>query len=271
MIDRTVSINMPAIDVHAHVGRYRDSDYQLNNHFMSGTAAEIVEYARRARTDLTIVSPLPALLPLRHADPIAGNAYGARAVARDKALRLWAVVDPFRPRTFTQAREMLKSLRAVGIKIHPEGHGYPIAKEGRRLFEFAEEQGVVIQSHSGGRQSMPEDFVRLADSHPRVKVILSHLGYGWDGKLTHQVEAIRKSRHGNLFTDTSSAKSITPRLLEWAVKEIGSEHILYGTDSPLYSAPVQRARVDSADISSHDKENILRNNAIRLLGGRLGC
>jgi predicted TIM-barrel fold metal-dependent hydrolase len=67
-----------------------------------------------------------------------------------------------------------------------------------------------------------------------------------------------------LVTDTSSAKSITSNLIEWAVGEIGAEHILYGTDSPLYFAPMQRARIDNADISDRDKRLILHDNAARL-------
>jgi len=47
--------------------------------------------------------------------------------------------------------------------------------------------------------------------------------------------------------------ALTSNLIEWAVSEVGAQHILYGTDSPLYFAPMQRARVDNADIS--DKKN----------------
>jgi predicted TIM-barrel fold metal-dependent hydrolase len=95
-------------------------------------------------------------------------------------------------------------------------------------------------------------------------LIISHLGCGFDGDLTKQVKAIQKSRHGNIFTDTSSAMSMTPGLLEWAVREIGAENIFYGTDSPLYFAPMQRARIDYADIKDDEKCKILRDNAASL-------
>lgn len=108
--------------------------------------------------------------------------------------------------------------------------------------------------------------MKLADSFPEIKIIISHLGFGWNGDPTLQVRAIEKSRHGNLFTDTSSARSIIPNLLEWAVKEIGPEHILFGTDSPLYFAPMQRARMDNAVLTDRDKRLILLGNALRLFG-----
>ena len=54
-------------------------------------------------------------------------------------------------------------------------------------------------------------------------------------------------------------------LVEWAVREIGAHRILFGTDTPLYSAPMQRARIDYAEINDDDKRVILWENAAKLL------
>ena len=112
------------------------------------------------------------------------------------------------------------------------------------------------------------EFLPFADAFPEVKIILAHLGNGGGAEGPHdlQVRTIQASQHGNIYTDTSSARSMQAGLLEWAVEEIGHERILYGTDSPLYFAPSQRVRVDYADISPEAKEHILRKNAVRLLG-----
>ena len=56
-----------------------------------------------------------------------------------------------------------------------------------------------------------------------------------------------------------------PGLLEWAVAEVGSDRILFGSDAPLYSTAMQRARIDSAEISDADKRMVLCGNAQRLL------
>ena len=126
-------------------------------------------------------------------------------------------------------------------------------------------------AHSSEQNSLAADYVRFANAYPEMKLIIAHLGCGWDGDLTHQVRAIQQSRHGNLFTDTSSAKSITPNLIEWAVREIGAERVLFGTDTPLYSAPMQRARIDHAEISELDKRLILAENAMRLFETKLAA
>ena len=264
--DTMSSEAIQAIDVHAHFGRFSGSEFEIVNQLMSGGADVVVQRARLARTRLTMVSPLEALLPRLEGDPVSANVHAAQVIAQTDGLRQWVVVDPLKPKTFEQAEAMLKLPKCVGIKIHPEEHGYPIAEQGRILFEFAAEQRAIIQSHSGEENSLPADFVPLANAFPEVPLILSHLGCGWNGDRALQVRAIQKSKHGNVFTDTSSSNSIRSNLIEWAVREIGAERILYGTDSPLYFAPMQRARIDYADISDRDKRLILCDNAVRLFG-----
>jgi predicted TIM-barrel fold metal-dependent hydrolase len=76
----------------------------------------------------------------------------------------------------------------------------------------------------------------------------------------------QKARGDNLFIDTSSARSILPGLLEWAVREAGVERLLYGTDTPVYYAPMQWIRVVGTDLSEAEKRQILRENAFALFG-----
>ena len=139
---------------------------------------------------------------------------------------------------------MLRLRLCVGIKIHPDNHGYPISEHGREIFRFAAEKGAVILSHSGSKNSKPEEFTSFANAFPDVSVIIAHLGNTWNDDPTHQVVAIRQAMHRHLYVDTSRSMSIISGLLEWAVKEIGSDRVLYGTDSPLYFAPMQRRRID---------------------------
>ncbi len=160
---------------------------------------------------------------------------------------------------------MLRRASCAGIKIHPELHNYPIKQYGEAIFRFAAERNAVVLTHSGEPNSLPEDFVPYADRYPEMKLILAHLGFGWDEDYSHQVRAIQQSRNGNLYTDTSSARSIVPNLIEWAVREVGASRILFGTDTPLYQAAMQRARIDHADLSDDEKRLILWDNAALLL------
>lgn len=254
-----------AIDVHGHYGTYVRRDNE-SDAFHSAGAAEVVRRARDANIGLTVVSPLAALLPRFRGDAVTGNRDAAREVAQTPGLKQYVVIDPRRPETFRQAEEMLAQPQCVGIKIHPEEHGYPIREHARAIFEFAARHRAVMLTHTSEQNSLAADFIPWANEFAEVRVILAHIGWGWDGDVTHQVRAIQQSRHGNVFADTSSAKSITPGLIEWAVHEIGADRVLFGTDTPLYHAAMQRARIDHADLPDDAKRKVLRENAAQLFG-----
>lgn len=257
--------SLPAIDVHAHYGTYiRGPEQDPVNRFMTGDAGVVLQRALQSNIRLTIASPLRALLPRFGGDPIQGNLEAAQTVATTRGLRQYVVIDPLKPETYAQAEEMLTMPKCVGIKIHPEEHGYPISKHGNTLFEFAARHRAIVLAHSSEQNSLASDYVCFANEFPEVRLIIAHLGCGWDGDLTHQVRAIQQSRHGNLFTDTSSARSITPNLIEWAVGEIGADKILFGTDTPLYFTAMQRTRIDNADLGEREKRMILFENAMSL-------
>lgn len=255
-----------AIDVHGHYGTYKAAKPSLGNEFMTGDADVVVRRAKAANTRLTIVSPLTALLPRGGGDAIAGNEEAFRIVAQTPGLLQYVVIDPRQPETYRQAERMLQAPSCVGIKIHPEEHLYMIDEFGEPLFEFAAKHKAVVLSHSSEQKSLAADLVNWSNRFPEMQLILAHIGCGWDGDFSHQVRGIQQSRHGNVYADTSSARSITPNLIEWAVKEVGAEKVLYGTDTPLYHSSMQRVRIDHAELTDVQKHQILHENAERLFG-----
>ncbi len=266
------STQIQAIDVHGHFGAYdRVEATDLERQWMSADAAAVAVRAARARVTLTLVSPLEGLLPRGQADPVAANQSAAARVAAVPGLLQWVIVHPQRPETLTQARRMCGRGRVCGIKIHPEEHAYAIATYGDQLMALAAELGAVVLAHSGDGNSRPSEYVPLANAYPEVKMILGHLGNGGDsGRLDLQVRAIQAAQHGNLSVDTSSARSLTPGLIEWAVTEIGAERVLFGSDTPLYFVASQRARIDRAELDLPTRRQILRENALELFG-RFTC
>lgn len=254
-----------AIDVHGHYGDFQNTRSELVRRFRSGNLEAVAERGRLTNTAITVVSPLTALMPRNHNDAVRGNDEAAALIGKYPTIRLWVVIDPRKPETFGQAKAMLAMPECVGIKIHPEEHVYHISKHGEEIFRFAAEQGAVVLTHSGEENSLPEDFVPFLNDMPEARLILAHLGCGYDGDPSHQVRAIHATRHGNVYVDTSSVQSTMPGLIEWAVSEVGAEKLLYGTDTPLYSAPMQRVRIDTAEIGEEAKSLILRENALKLL------
>jgi predicted TIM-barrel fold metal-dependent hydrolase len=258
--------DISAIDAHAHYGTYvRDDNDPLVDGFMSAGAEQVAARGRACGVGWSIVSPCLGLMPRGRADAVAGNEAAFREVPKVPGLLQYVIVNPLQPRTFDQARMMLKTPHCVGIKIHPEEHVYRIADEGDRLFDFFEEVQAPVMTHSGCPNSLPAAFVPFADRHPQVRVLLAHLGNGAGDRQRAdlQVRAVQAARHGNLWVDTSSARSILPGLVEWAVKELGPERLLFGSDTPLYHVAMQRTRIEAAEISPEAKRLILRENALK--------
>jgi uncharacterized protein len=261
------SSDIQAIDIHGHYGDYHHDETSLSvKRFMSADTVTVVERARRAGITTTIVSPLSGLLPRGQADAVQANKEAARMVAETDGLLQWVIVHPLQPQTYLQADEMLQQSQCVGIKIHPEEHVYPIREQGKALFEFAARHDAVVLTHSGDPYSHPTDFVEFANAHKNITLILAHLGNGGcaSGDTELQVRAIQASRHGNVYVDTSSARSLLPGLIEWAVQEIGADRILFGTDTPLYFTAMQRSRIDHSEITDQEKRLILFENARRI-------
>jgi hypothetical protein len=275
-----MAYKMRAIDVHGHYGVYDQYPNMYTRHEMpdpgnseqtemqiylySGDPEEVVSRANEASITRTIVSPLQSILPKSKEDILAGNRHALQVTTQFPELLQYVVIHPDIEETYRQAEQMLKSKNCVGIKIHPERHAYSIREHGDRIFAFAAKHNTVVLAHSGEQRSLPGDMVEFADRYPEMKLIVAHLGCGWDGDKTYQVRAIQKSKNHNIYTDTSSAQSITPRLIEWAVSEIGSERILFGTDTPLYFTMMHRIRIECGQLSDSIKEDIFYRNAERL-------
>ena len=255
-----------AIDVHGHYGRcVRGESERHMGECMSGSAETVLARAKRARVEWTVVSPLTGLLPRGGADPVKGNEEASRLVDETDGLLQWVIVDPLKPETYEQARDRFASTKCVGIKIHPDEHIYLIREHGDTILSFAAEHRAVVLTHSGGPSSGPADFLPFADAYPEAVLVLAHTGNSEGGDLTEQVQAITAAKHGNVYADTSSARSVYSGLIEWAVRTAGAERILFGSDTPLYSVAAQRARIDGAEMSAQDKRKVLRDNAERLL------
>ena len=187
------------------------------------------------------------------------NEYLADLVRQVDYLYQWVVVDPRNERTFEQAERMLSTPKCVGIKLHPLSHKYDWEEFGDALFSFAARQKAIVQIHATVDDA--DHILPYADKYPDVTFIMAHLG----GKA--YVDAIEYARHGNVYVDTSGINSSRNAVIEYTVERVGSERILFGTDT--YAAGFQRGRIDYALISDEDKVNILRDNALRLFAHKL--
>lgn len=164
-----------------------------------------------------------------------------------------------------------RALGAVGVKMEVS----TLASDERLdpIMRRLRELGLPLLHHSWntrsmGRHSVPgchqsdsEDIAALASRFPDVTIIAAHL-------RPNGLRGIWEVReHRNVCFDTSGGQPITG-VIEAAVRLLGAERVLYGSDAYFpsgrdYSA--QKACIEAARIPDRAKEKILGLNALRVL------
>ena len=137
------------------------------------------------------------------------------------------------------------------------------------MIERAAALRAVIFQHTwlktGGNlpgESTPMDMAALAERFPQVPMICGHTGGNWEAGI----RAVRA--HRNVSVDLAGSDP-TNGFTEMAVRELGGERVIYGSDSGGRSMGSQLAKVFGARISEQAKEMILAGNLRRLIERRV--
>lgn len=106
-------------------------------------------------------------------------------------------------------------------------------------------------------ESLSLDLVQAAHAVPGCSFIMAHLGGFWQRALK------TVAPYRNISVDCSGGWAHAGAI-EKAVKLLGSDRVLYGSDAPLRDIPTQMAKVFGATITASDKQKILSRNFLRL-------
>jgi len=117
----------------------------------------------------------------------------------------------------------------------------------------------------------------LFDRHPRLTIVLGHLGEGLPYSAWRIDHRLSKSPRGiparqtittylrsNVYL-TTSGNFRTPTLLD-AIAEVGVDRIMFSVDYPFEDTSDAAAWFDTAEISEDDRRKIGRENAAALFG-----
>jgi uncharacterized protein len=107
-------------------------------------------------------------------------------------------------------------------------------------------------------ESTPYDLVELAKRHPDGNFICGHTGGTWE----LGIRIIRDSK--NIYADIAGSDP-TSGFIEMAVRELGADRVIYGSDVGGRSFASQIAKVLGAEIPDSEKKLILGGNVRRLL------
>lgn len=164
-------------------------------------------------------------------------------------------------------REMDRCIRdgpMVGVKLHVARRCS--APELDPIVRRAVEMRAPIYQHTwiktGGNpegESTPADVAELAERHPRASLICGHSGGNWE-------LGVRAVRARPSVSFAVEGYDPTAGAVEMAVRELGAERVVYGSDVTGRGYASQLAKVVGAAVPESAKPLILGANLRRLLG-----
>jgi len=157
----------------------------------------------------------------------------------------------------------------VGVKFHSAFENLPVTNEEYEpIMEFLNENESLILIHCGrykeGNPESNSSFVHalnLAKKYTKLKVVLAHMG-GNDSSVVKKAVTSGKDLK-NVYFDTSGIS--TPFRVEFAVKNIGSERVIFGSDYPWCSFRGNYYNIEDSILNEKEKENVLHNNFVNLI------
>jgi len=151
----------------------------------------------------------------------------------------------------------------VGVKLWVARHCNapeldPIVRRATELKAVVLQHTYLKATGNLPEESIPTELAELARRHPDAKLICGHSGADWEIGL----RAIRDCP--NVYADLCGSDP-TAGYTEMAVRELGAERVLYGSDAGGRSFASQLAKVIGANIPDVAKKLILGENLRRLL------
>ncbi|NLF16643.1 MAG: amidohydrolase [Lentisphaerae bacterium] len=258
------------IDVHGHLGQINQAP------FWAADAARLEAFLSAAGVDALWVSSSRSLMY----DAREGNAELARALRQAPRLRGYVTVNPVFPESIADLALLRDEAGFIGVKAHPDYHGYDLRSASARAFldEVARQVPLMLFHVScmpGTGFADAERVAEFAGGHPDTRFILAHLAGIFQNPLypyfpnLQGLERVAALRLENVFVDTAHfLMYVYPGVMERAVELIGAGHLVFGTDAPLQGPAQMRFALETIrrlPIPPADRERILHGNAEGLL------
>jgi predicted TIM-barrel fold metal-dependent hydrolase len=199
-------------------------------------------------------------------------------------------INPNRYQPERKVERAIKEFGMKAIKLYPHSGFYPNDPRLTRTYDLCSQLGIPVIIHTGMKAvrwqwmkyNQPIFVDEIATNFPDLNIVMCHGGYPW----TEEFITIAYT-NPNVWVDLTFMERIEetfvlPGLVESTirrlVKLIGAQRLLWGSEGPYMTLPLygshepsnyqvsQYKLVKRFDfLSEKDKEDILGNNAARLL------
>ncbi len=241
-------LDMPIIDVHAHVGGMAGWDVL--------PLVDQVAEMDRVGIDVTAISSSRAL----YGDIAGGNDEVADAIRRYPGRFIgYCHVSGNYPETMLEELQRCFAIDGFrGIKVYQVGCAYD-SENFDAAWQFAKERRVPVLAHTWAGELTGYDTA--AEKNPDVNFMVAHTGSGFAYKP--YIEFAQKCP--NVYLDLTYSREHTG-MIEHIVGEVGADRVVWGSDAPCFSMAHQVSKMLYTRIPDEDKLKIMHHNAARLFG-----
>jgi len=239
------------IDAHIHLP---SPGWSGHSSFLPSVALAI-DYLRDSGTDAALFNTWQGVFSKSETDVNEANETALRLYKEYKGfLYPGVVLHPDFPEASFHWLEKFRSqgLMWVGeLVFHNHSHRYVDAPF-LRLMEECAKYGHIVQLHCH------TDVIELAKRFPETQFVMAHL---------LEEDVLRNvAKQPNIWQDISGMQGgLVIGQLERAVKIIGPDRLLYGTDFDIYEPRAFMARVFEVIKEPQSREKIFSENLLRLL------
>ncbi len=151
-----------------------------------------------------------------------------------------------------------------GLKYHPSISETPL--DDPALYDFLDcafKLKLPVLIHCGRHwRSNIKYIVRVAKKLESINFIAAHLGGNATDIIEKAIDILAIEKLDNVYLDTSAGK--LPWLIEEAIKNIGLDKIIFGSDEPYADLTVSKYCIDLCHITDSDKEELFHKNFERV-------
>lgn len=246
-------------DAHLHIPADNGELFQWQA--VTRTMPEFVAYLDKCGVRRGVISSARSNTAKTPEDYRAGNREVAKYADRYKGrFRGSCVVTPFRiDEALREIEDCRKKYGFVWLGEfcnYMTGYKYD-TPEWAEIMKLAAKLNCVIQIHTNAKE-----MAYLADKFPGTTIVFPHLGAA-QKDIFERIAVV--AAHKNAHIDLSGSGIERVGILERAVKEIGADRVLYGSDFTINEPTGVIGRIRNAFLSAEDREKILFRNVERLL------
>ena len=152
-----------------------------------------------------------------------------------------------------------------GVKLHPLLDGYhPDDPAVHPIIELLIERDLPALIHCGHPIfTLPWSIEELVVRYPEARIILGHMGHGNIIYINAAIDVA--ARNPNVYLETSGMPMHSK--IREAVERVGSDRVLYGSDTPFHHPSVELAKVRVSGLSTDLTERVLGANSRGLFFG----